>query len=268
MDYQPFQPAWKPNKKTLYLAGPMADLPQFNAPAFDAAAADLRHRGFIVINPVDLDLEVGFDPAVDSPEDFDLESTIRRDVNALLDCDMIVMLPGHERSKGATAERYVAQWAGIPVHTYPTLEPYSREIQPLVASEDDGGFLPVGAELVGRIERFVEALKDGDTVVNEVGAKQSHISARFDCIPPEVLKLLAQCLGFGAAKYGKDNWRGIPIEDNLAHAMNHINEFRLGDNSEPHLVNTMARVTFALTQAVASGRQPAEYIHPDMLAKK
>lgn len=104
-------------------------------------------------------------------------------------------------------------------------------------------------------------MKDGDTITNEAGGKQSFISARFDCIPPVCLRLLAQCLGFGARKYGKDNWRNIPIEDNIAHAQNHLNEWMLGDRSEPHLVNALARVSFALAQAVDSKQQPAQYEH-------
>ena len=106
-------------------------------------------------------------------------------------------------------------------------------------------------------------MRDGDTITNEQGGKQSFIAARFDCIPPIVLRLLAQCLGFGARKYGKDNWQAIPIEDHIAHAMNHLNEWMLSDRSEPHLVNAMARVSFALYLAVASGEQPSTYIHPD-----
>jgi hypothetical protein len=106
--------------------------------------------------------------------------------------------------------------------------------------------------------------KDGETIVNEHGGKQSFISARFDCIPPVVLRLLAQCLGFGARKYGKDNWKAISIEDNIAHAMNHLNEWSLGDRSEPHLVNAMARITFALWHAVDSKAQGDTYIHPEM----
>lgn len=110
-------------------------------------------------------------------------------------------------------------------------------------------------------------MQDGETIVNEHGAKQSFTAARFDCIPPVVLRLLAQCLGFGARKYGKDNWKNIPIEDNIAHAMNHLNEWSLGDRSEPHLVNAMARITFALWLAVDAKAQVDTYIHPDMGSK-
>ena len=106
-------------------------------------------------------------------------------------------------------------------------------------------------------------MKDGETTVNEHGGKQSFVAASFDSIPPVVLRLLAQCLGFGRRKYGKENWKKIPIEDNLSHAMNHINEWRIGDRQEPHLVNAMARLTFALWQATDSCDQPEVYIHPD-----
>ncbi len=259
-------------KRVVYIAGPMTGIENYNAPVFYAAAVDLRSRGYRVINPVELDLEIGFDPMTDSPEDFDLPSAVKRDVDALTGCDAIVMLPGHEKSKGATAERHVAVWLGLPVLAYPSLVPID-ELETALQSEagsgqDDGGFLPIGRELVGSSEQFTNQPKDGEMVVNDRGGKQSHISARFDCIPPEVLRLLAQCLGYGAERYGRDNWRSIDQEDNLAHAMNHINEFRMNDRSEPHLVNAMARITFALAQAVESGDQPTRYIHPEMLPEK
>lgn len=105
--------------------------------------------------------------------------------------------------------------------------------------------------------------QDNQTVTNNQGGKQSFVSARFDCIPPVVLRLLAQCLGFGARKYGKENWKNIEQWDHLNHAINHINEWNRGDRSEPHLVNAMARLTFALWHAVDQKQQPDTYIHPD-----
>jgi len=113
----------------------------------------------------------------------------------------------------------------------------------------------------------VPPICEGQTITNEQGGKQSFIKARFDAIPPIVLKLLAQCLGFGLRKYGKDNWKQIPKEEHLAHAQNHINEWQLGDRSEPHLVNAMARLSFALWWAVDDGEQAKEYVHPDEVVK-
>lgn len=106
-------------------------------------------------------------------------------------------------------------------------------------------------------------INEGETITNEKGGKQSFTKAMFSAIPAISLKLLAECLGFGARKYGVDNWKNISIEENICHALNHLNEWRLGDRNEPHLVNAMARISFALWQAVDQGEQPSTYIHPD-----
>ena len=105
-------------------------------------------------------------------------------------------------------------------------------------------------------------MQDGETITNEKGGKQSFTKAMFSAIPPISLKLLAECLGFGARLYGFDNWKNISIEENLCHAMNHINEWNRGDRSEPHLVNAMARISFAIWQAVDTREQPETYVHP------
>lgn len=111
-------------------------------------------------------------------------------------------------------------------------------------------------------------MKDGDTYVNEHGGRQSYVSARMDLIPPDNLILLAQCLGFGANKYGENNWHQITQKENLNHAMVHILKWLSGDRTEPHLVNTLARVNFALWHAIQDGEQVKTYIHPDMKVKQ
>jgi hypothetical protein len=110
-------------------------------------------------------------------------------------------------------------------------------------------------------------MNDGETVTNEHGGRQSFTLADYSQVPPKALRLLAQCLGFGARKYGTDNWKRITIEEHLSHAMNHIVEFRCGDRSEPHLVNTFTRVAMALQLAVEQGLQAERYEHPDMAKK-
>lgn len=92
---------------------------------------------------------------------------------------------------------------------------------------------------------------------------QSHVAARFDLIPAECLKLLAECLGFGAQKYYPQSWKQIPIEDHINHLLNHVNLWRMGDTSEPHLVNAFTRACFALWCEVNRGGQMEEYIHPE-----
>lgn len=248
----------------VYIAGPMRGIKWFNFPAFDAARDRLLKFGFDVISPADMDREIGFDPfKVEDAESYDwrdlkkvgfsLTDALDRDVEALKKCDGIYLLNGWESSKGAQAEKAVAEWLGLKV-VYQT-EPKA-----------DGNHGKNGRDKK-TLKDFPNWLADGQTEVNAAGGKQSFIAARFDCIPAICQRLLAQCLGFGARKYGKENWQKIPIEDNLAHAINHLNEWRLGDRSEPHLVNTLARVNFALWQAVQSGDQAEQYIHPDMAAR-
>jgi hypothetical protein len=106
--------------------------------------------------------------------------------------------------------------------------------------------------------------KDGDVFVNEYGGRQSYVSTRLDLIPPENLLLLGQCLGWGAKEYGEHNWHQIPLNENLNHALVHLIEWMKGDRSEPHLVNAIARINFALWHAIQDGSQPLSYIHPRM----
>jgi hypothetical protein len=99
---------------------------------------------------------------------------------------------------------------------------------------------------------------------------QSHVAARFDCIDPVVLKLLAECLGFGAAKYYPFSYHRIPVDDHINHALNHINEHRrlsqetrIDPTDEMHLVNALARITFAISCLAQQGKYPTTYSHPE-----
>jgi hypothetical protein len=95
---------------------------------------------------------------------------------------------------------------------------------------------------------------------------QTHIEARFDYVHPVVLKLLAECLGFGAKKYGNTNYRKISVQQHLNHAMNHINEHNRGDVDELHLVNALARIHFAISCLYETGHYTNAYWHPDTLS--
>ena len=108
----------------IYLAGPMRGHPEFNAPAFAAAAADLRAVGHEVFSPAEHSVKL-FGEAVRKSAAGDEgrmggdEMTIGRTVFALdtqyicLHADAVAMLPGWRDSKGATAEFYVARALGL-----------------------------------------------------------------------------------------------------------------------------------------------------------
>ena len=92
-------------KTVLYLSGAMTGKPDLNFPAFHAAAADLRARGFDVINPAELDA------ADTSPMTW--EQYLRRDIRHLMGADRIALLPGWEHSRGAKLELHIATALGM-----------------------------------------------------------------------------------------------------------------------------------------------------------
>lgn len=90
----------------VYLAGPMTGLPQYNAPAFNAAALLLRSAGYTVFNPAE---------NIDAP----IKPTshyMRVDIDELVNrTDFVVILDGWYASRGANTEVLVAWQCGIPV---------------------------------------------------------------------------------------------------------------------------------------------------------
>lgn len=102
---------------SIYIAGPMKGYPLYNFPAFDAAAEQLATDGWDPINPAQLDRDAGFDPERDPVTPEFLKEAMKRDLLALLEADALALLPGWWESKGAKAEKAVAQWRGIPIYT-------------------------------------------------------------------------------------------------------------------------------------------------------
>jgi|11BtaG_2_1085332.scaffolds.fasta_scaffold18588_2 hypothetical protein len=106
-----------------YIAGPMRGCPRYNFAAFDEAATNISFRGDEFISPADIDREHGFDP-YKLPEDTDWSNipdqvpqreAVARDTKAILECDAMYMLKGWQKSRGATAEYYIALWLDMPV---------------------------------------------------------------------------------------------------------------------------------------------------------
>lgn len=132
--------------KTLYIAGPMSGIPQFNFPAFIAAAAALRAQGYTIISPAETDPEDVRQVALQSKDGaYDANGKVghetwgdmlARDVKMLADgvevlpqtsegangnvpvpthrepIDGIAFLPGWENSKGARLEAFVGVLTG------------------------------------------------------------------------------------------------------------------------------------------------------------
>ena len=89
--------------KRIYIAGPMTGLPDLNFPAFNRAAAILRAAGYEAINPA----EINPDPTAG------WEACMRADIAELVKCDGVALLPGWERSRGASLEAHIAHSLGM-----------------------------------------------------------------------------------------------------------------------------------------------------------
>jgi Domain of unknown function (DUF4406) len=116
-------------KYSTYIAGPMASAGgNYNIPLFDHVAERLRSTGRCeVFNPAEYAIE-----QIGSLEKLmalgKIEMARRRreflkyEINWIMDkADYVLMLPGWERSTGATAERAVALAFDIPVREVPTV---------------------------------------------------------------------------------------------------------------------------------------------------
>lgn len=103
----------------IYIAGPMSGLKDFNFPAFFEAERQLESLGYEVINPAHNDgatvqeaLESAGTP--ESPNKL-WSYYMKRDLPHVMDVDMLCVLPGWQKSKGATLEVTVAKALGLPL---------------------------------------------------------------------------------------------------------------------------------------------------------
>lgn len=112
--------------KKIYVAGPMRGLPQFNYPAFHAAAAKLRADGHHVFSPAEKDIErdgvdwgkqqSDGDLSKAQAQGFSLRQALGDDLAWICaEADAVALLPGWQNSKGATAERATAIALGLEV---------------------------------------------------------------------------------------------------------------------------------------------------------
>jgi hypothetical protein len=109
----------------VYVAGPMRGVPEFNFPAFNAAAAQLRALGHEVFNPAERDIEKygkGVNNAAGDmgqavrEVNFSLRDALGADLAWICaEADAIALLPGWANSQGATAEAFTGVALGLTV---------------------------------------------------------------------------------------------------------------------------------------------------------
>jgi len=107
-----------PPPTLVYIAGPMSGLPNDNREAFYAAERRLRKLGYQTVNPARLH---GHGPRKAWAE------YLKLDLREMVLCDLVVLLPGWEESRGATLECAVATMLEIRVRH---LSEFMQEVGP------------------------------------------------------------------------------------------------------------------------------------------
>jgi len=242
----------------VYIAGPMSGIPQFNVPAFDDAAMVLRKRGFEVVSPAEVDGPVSraliLASATGSHDDLPAEEPwsfyLARDFRILADdgIELIVTLPGWEKSRGARLEVMMGKELGIEQIELDSLimlqdmKSYGSDTlkvrPPDEVLYDSGGHFIAHADNPERQRAVTGAVKDNRS------------KSRVDLIPAAPLLGAGVVLGYGAHKYKPNNWRlGLGWSDTWASLQRHLLAFNEGEDIDkesglPHIDHAMCQLLF------------------------
>lgn len=209
--------------KSIYIAGPMTGLPEFNFPAFREAAQKYRDLGFAVISPAELDEQADFDPAgMTGNEDltlhgFSLRNILARDLELVSTVDGLILLKGWEKSKGARAELALAAALDLWV------------------IEDEFGGEPTSATaLVPRFGKAKAEVGTGEVrTTSSTGAQKGVKPEAYALLPVEALAEVARHYGKGAEKYAAHNWRkGYEWSKSYSALQRHANAFWNGEDTD------------------------------------
>lgn len=172
----------------VYLAGPMTGIPAMNFPAFDAAATDLRARGYDVVSPSELDDPEDRSAALGS-EDGDLSKLesgkswgdfLARDVKLIADegIEAIVVLPDWEQSRGARLETFIGRLCGLPIVHYQTgYELPGVRRWDIVVAHGSSETPPEYATIEDPVVEQVEGFRIGDRVYHRFAQRHGTVDS-------------------------------------------------------------------------------------------
>ncbi|WP_230942435.1 DUF4406 domain-containing protein [Burkholderia stagnalis] len=86
----------------IYIAGPMAEVPEQSFPALDAEAARLAALGYDVVNPAEINRGHGSDWL----------ACMRNNIKHLVDCDAIALMEGWHDARDVRLEYTIALFLG------------------------------------------------------------------------------------------------------------------------------------------------------------
>ncbi len=110
-----------PKYRRVYISGPITGLQNENISEFKKYEDKFKNLNFEVVNPHSLFTKDEIDEINRKLEYKEITFEeyhsffMRRDVKEMMDCDIIAVLNGWEKSKGANIEVYIARNLNIPV---------------------------------------------------------------------------------------------------------------------------------------------------------
>ncbi|MGD9126060.1 MAG: DUF4406 domain-containing protein [Planctomycetia bacterium] len=220
--------------KTIYISGPMTGMPNHNFEWFHDAEEQFTRHGWKVINPAN-----NFGGRSDLPR----EDYMRTDFVAIAKADAIAMLPGWQKSRGATAEYLVAIECGLEIYDALTLIPMENPPAPSVLIDKETQNTAI-AKTTGTSLSLPDS---GSRQQFESGAVRDEATdkPRLELISPFAEVRLGHHLRRGAEKYTPRNWEaGIPFDRCIASLKRHIAAYQMRDESEDHLAAILANAMF------------------------
>lgn len=93
--------------QTVYLSGPMTDLPDYNRESFNLRAEAFRAAGYTVKNPAEISVTHGTDKSYGF--------YFKRALRMMLESDVVYVFGDITQSRGAEMELQAAQLAGMSI---------------------------------------------------------------------------------------------------------------------------------------------------------
>lgn len=217
----------------------------------------------VIFNPARRDHEK-YGPSVNKSETGDLADLPTFDLREALGADLewiannathIYMLDGWENSKGACAEKALAEALNLTVlyQTEPDNELVvnlkSKAESLLMASDIRAMIDPYP---MGRPELWAEGVNVGDEVriTSETGGQKGQKLSQMGALDPLALKVVGEVAGFGARKYARYNYlRGYDWSLSYDAGQRHLMEFWSGNDLDEE--SGLPHVAHAAWQALA-----------------
>jgi nucleoside 2-deoxyribosyltransferase len=113
--------------QVIYLSGPMSGIEELNFPHFNEVAAELRAKGYTVINPAEID-----------QPDKTWEACMKRDIAELMKADTLALLDGWQKSAGAGLEVVIAAALKIEIVSAYSLEAIAIDVKVAINEQKEG----------------------------------------------------------------------------------------------------------------------------------